>query len=96
MIDYNYTPKLSASFSMYRLLARQWEVPFSRIILVSRHPLPNIVHSALRDCRDGMITWYKDFSSSDTHIDPFGASRIIWSTPWDTHSALQHRYHISL
>ena len=39
---------------------------------------------------DGMITWYEGFSPSDTHIDPFGASRIIWSTPWDTHAALQH------
>jgi len=38
---------------------------------------PSVIHSALTDCRDGMITRYKGFSSSDTQIEPFGASRII-------------------
>jgi len=79
------------SVFMYYLFGSHWRAQLSRILLVARHPFLNIIYSALRDCRDGMITWYKGFCSSDTHIDPFGASRMIWSTPWDTHSALKHR-----
>jgi len=90
LVGYYYTRTITGSVSMFHLLRSQWNAPFPIILLVSIHPFPTIIHSALRDFRDGMITCYEVLASSDTYIDLFGVSRIIWSTPWDTHSALHH------
>ena len=50
-----YTDSLRDPF-MYHLFGSHRRAPFSRILLVARHPFPNTIHSALRDCRDVMIT----------------------------------------